>query len=516
MKTQSLRPTMALALIAFTVLFAVMLACARTIQSKNTEYWQVSGTGLLPAATADGKGVGGSALVIQTPGGPVQIPTPDAPHPLPAMRNQVEQYVVKAGDTLNKIANKYGVSLDQLIQTNEITDPNLVEVGRMLTIPVPIPENAGPAYKVIPDSELVNGPAAAGFDIAGFVQQQGGYLASYYEEVDGISQDGAHVVERVAQDYSVSPRLLLAVLEYQSGWVTQPNPKEGTQNFPIGLRDPGRKGLYRQLAWAANALNRGFYVWRVNGAASWLLADGSVVPVNPTINAGTAGVQNFFAQLYDNQSWVQAVTEQGLFATYNKFFGYPFKYAIEPLLPAGLAQPQLTLPFLPGRDWAFTGGPHGGWGDGSAWAALDFAPPGPALGCVQSDEWVVASAGGVIVRSGNGAVIEDLDGDGLEQTGWAILYMHIETRDRIAAGTQVKAGDRIGHPSCEGGVSNGTHTHLARKYNGEWIPADQSLPFDLDGWVSSGGGSEYDGFLQRGGQSIEAYAGRSADNGIQR
>ena len=176
----------------------------------------------------------------------------------------------------------------------------------------------------------------------------------------------------------------------------------------------------------------------------------------------------------------------------------------------------MQLPFEPGNVWAFTGGPHGGWAEGSAWAALDFAPPGDAVGCVQSDDWVVAVADGVIVRAGNGAVIQDLDGDGFEQTGWIVLYMHIETRGRVQPGTRLRAGEHIGHPSCEGGVSTGTHVHLARRYNGEWIPVDQFIPFNLDGWISSGNGIEYDGYLTRNGVSIEAYAGRSPNNGIER
>ncbi len=134
-------------------------------------------------------------------------------------------------------------------------------------------------------------------------------------------------------------------------------------------------------------------------------------------------------------------------------------------MPADLAQPELTLPFEPGVVWSFTGGPHSGWGDGSAWAALDFAPPGDQFGCFTSNDWVTASADGVIARAENGAMVLDLDGDGYEQSGWTILYMHIESRDRLPAGTLVKAGDRLGHPSCEGGVSDGTHVHVARRYN---------------------------------------------------
>lgn len=286
--------------------------------------------------------------------------------------------------------------------------------------------------------------------------------------------------------------------------------------YPLGWVDAYRPGLYRQMAWAANNLNRGFYLWRVNAISSFLLADGSVVPPSTTINAGTVGVENLLAQYFGYDDWLSAISEGGFIQTYRELFGDPFAVAVEPLLPDALKQPAFLLPFDPGQIWSFTGGPHGGWGDGSAWAAIDFAPPGDALGCVQNDAWVTAVAEGVILRADHGAVVEDLDGDGFEQTGWTVLYMHIETRDRIETGTVVKAGDRIGHPSCEGGVSNGTHTHIARRYNGEWIPADGSIPFNLEGWISSGYGSEYDGALRRDGQTIEAWADRRPENQIHR
>jgi len=77
----------------------------------------------------------------------------------------------------------------------------------------------------------------------------------------------------------------------------------------------------------------------------------------------------------------------------------------------------------------------------------------------------------------------DLDGDGNERTGWVILYLHLASQDMIRQGVMVKIGDPIGHPSCEGGKATGTHVHIARKYNGEWIPADGALPFTSTvGW----------------------------------
>ena len=112
--------------------------------------------------------------------------------------------------------------------------------------------------------------------------------------------------------------------------------------------------------------------------------------------------------------------------------------------------------------------------------------------------------------------MQDLDSDGLEQTGWTILYMHIETRDRVAAGTTLQTGAHIGHPSCEGGVSTGTHVHIARRYNGEWIPADQALAFNMGGWVSEGSGEMYNGVLVQGEQTIIAENGFVPENLIRR
>lgn len=508
---------------AFLVLVSLSLACVRSGQDGSGSLWSISGLRQpTPTPTIGSFLPAGGFVPTSQPGTPGLTPTPDAPHRLPAIRTDARQHEVQPGETLGIIANEYGLSIDMLVEVNQLANPDILNVGQVLDIPAPTPAARGPAFKIIPDSELVFGPPSVFFDIASFVQSQAGYLSTYREELEeNVVLNGAQIVDRVAREYSVSPRLLLAVLEERSGWVTKAKPAAQTIDYPIGIAENRRKGLYRQLSYAANNLNRGYYLWRVGGAATWLLTDNNLVPIDPTINAGTAGVQYFYSTLLALTEWSQAVGETGLIGTFRALFGYPFDLAYEPLVPVGLIQPELQLPFEAGQSWAFTGGPHGGWGDGSAWAALDFAPPGDALGCVLSNDWVVAIGNGPIVRSGNGAVIQDLDlpglpADGLEQTGWTILYMHIETRDRVQTGAYLKAGDHIGHPSCEGGVSSGTHVHLARRYNGEWINADQDMPFVLDGWISSGDGNEYDGFLSRDGQVLEAYAGRSENNGIGR
>src|SRR5271157_569772 len=452
----------------------------------------------------------------RVPGSPVLTPTPDTPHFQPGQERGPESYRVQPGDTLGAIALHYEISVEALQQANHLADPNSLQVGMSLIIPAVTPQPTGPAFKIIPDSELVFGPMGVTLDVNLFVQSKHGYLSNYSQDVNGQTLTGAQILEQVALDYSVNPRLLLAVLEYRSAWVTNPNPAPALGQTPFGFNDGFHIGLYRQLVWAANALNQGYYLWRAGAVTRWVLKDGSAVPVDPTINAGTAGVQNFFAQLDDYPTWRRDVSPGGFFDTFYLLFGYPFDQAIEPLVPPGLVQPPMHLPFGPGEIWSFTGGPHAAWDEGSAWGALDFAPPGEAAGCVESDAWVTAVADGLITRTGIGEVIENLDGRGYEQIGWAVLYMHVESRDRVQPGTFLHAGDRIGHPSCEGGIATGTHVHIARKFNGEWIAADGAVPFNLDGWISSGTGEEYVGSLTRNDQKVDSFDGKIPSNQIQR
>ena len=501
-------------------LVIMLAACARPWTEKNViitpfSNW-TSGNESTIATVAGTPTISYTLPTLRPPGAPILTPTPDSLHYQTGTERGPETYVVQSGDMLSAIAERYSVSVEAIVQANNIPNPDALEVGQVLIIPVATPQAPGPTFKIIPDSELVYGPLSAAFDIAAFIKSKGGYLASYTQDVNGQMMNAAQVVQKIAQDYSVSPRLLLAVLEYRSGWVTNPHPDPELSDTPFGYIDDFYQGLYRQLAWAAVHLNSGFYRWRAGSVTDWVLEDGSVVPIDPTINAGTAGVENFFSRLDDYSTWLQDVSQGGISDTFSQLFGYPFDTTVEPLVPTNLIQPALQLPFRQGEIWAFTGGPHLAWDAGSPFAALDFAPPGEALGCVETNDWVTAVAGGLVTRTGEGVVMLDLDGDGNEGTGWSILYMHIESRDRVQPGVVLQAGEPLGHPSCEGGRSSGTHVHIARKFNGVWIPADGSVPFNLSGWVASGTGEEYVGTLTRNGAVVESFEGNSTINQIQR
>jgi LasA protease len=416
-------------------------------------------------------------------------------------------YYSQAADTLKVVGTRFGVGSEEISSPDPIPDASFINPGQLLIIPRRL-TNTTSSQKLLPDSEVVYSPSAVNFDVEAFTQEAGGYLASYQEwhKSTGM-KSGAQIVQRVATENSINPRLLLALLEYNSHWVYGRPTGQEQIDYPLGLAQPTAKGLYNQLVWAVNQLSIGYYAYREGRLTEIRFSDGVKARLAPDLNAGTAALQYYFAQLYTSQRWLDALNpEIGLPNLHASMFGNPWERAqtVEPLFPPGIKQPPLILPFTRYWTWGYTGGPHGAWEQDGAYAALDFAPGAKESGCVDTPAFAVASAAGLVVRTGPGLVVVDLDGDGYEQTGWVLVYLHIAEKGRVQQGDWVAQGDPIGHPSCEGGFATGTHLHIARKYNGEWVPADGPLPFNLGGWVAKAGLLPYKGTLTRDGVTLTA------------
>ncbi len=429
-------------------------------------------------------------------------PLPSRPAYLPG---ELVDYIAQTGDTLPAIAAHFNTTVQEILLANTFIPASATTMppGMPMKIPIYYQPFWGSQYQILPDSLFINGPALIGFDTVAFVAEHPGWLNGYFEYAFDGNRTGAQIVDYVSKNFSVSPRLLLALLEYQTGALTQPLFPEQLRQYPLGYQDWLHKGLYLQLVWAANLLNNGYYGWRIGNLVEFDHLDGTMERIDPWQNAATVALQYYFSRLLSGTSYARAIAYDGLALTYRNLFNDPWQ-ANAPHIPGSLEQPEFMLPFLPGLTWAYTGGPHTGFGQGTPLAAIDFAPGALTGGCTPSNEWVTAVAQGVVVRSEPGAVVLDLDGDGDERTGWVVFYFHIATQDRAPEGKTLQVGDPIGHPSCEGGRTTGTHVHIARKYNGEWIPADGVLAFDLGGWVAHNGAVEYLGTLTRGTRTIKA------------
>lgn len=461
---------------------------------------------------------------------PTQTPTPTltatavptlVTTPLPTREviapGQRLPYVTQTGDTVAAIAAHFNTSMTEVLAANpQSTVTTTLPSGQTLQIPSYYFPLGGPTFKIIPDSEFVYGPANKDFDVAAYLASQPGYLRTLSAFAADRQRTSADTIQYVAEQYSLNPKLLLALLEWRSGALTQADVPAAIIANPLGLAD-GDSGFYLQTLWAAEKLSIGYYGWRAGTLTTLLFQDTYSSRVDTYQNAGTVGVQYLLAQMFPHDDFDAVAGPEGFAKTYYALWGNPWTTDPPDVIPGGLAQPEISLPFAPSQTWSLTGGPHPGWGSDLPWSALDFGPP-EGTGCAASALWVTASAPGLIIRNNDNALALELDGDGYEQTGWVLFYFHMAERDLIAAGTQVKAGDLLGHPSCEGGRATGAHVHMARKYNGEWLPADGIVPgvvpFVIGGWTAERGDAPYQGRLTRLGAWVEACTCSTAANKV--
>lgn len=430
------------------------------------------------------------------------------PTPYPEMIGSEIEYRTQSGDTLAGLAGRFGVGPGEIAAQEPLPMEGYLIHDMTLTIPNHVGEVSSSRW-LLPDSELIN--SSTGFDVEAFVDDAGGYLSDHHEMVEDEDLTGVSIIQRVASEFSINPRLLLALLEYRGGWVFSHPVGAADERYPIGFRILGREGLYEELKITATQLNRGYYGWREGEFTSLQFQDGSPLRLDPRLNAGTVALMRLFSVLANPPGWEDDLyAPNGFPAHHRNIFGDPWARGPRPLIPADLDQPELELPFHPGESWSLTGGPHRSWNAGTPFGALDISPIIAGEPCAVSYSWVTSSSPGVVVRAQDNAVALDLDGDGDEGSGWVIVFYHISEQGMVPEGSRLVVDQRIGHPSCEGGQTTGTHVHIARKYNGEWLSADGPVPFVLSGWRAVAGERIYKGTLIKGDQTVTAdLSGRS-------
>ena len=109
-----------------------------------------SGNGVTPTAAPTVR-IGGSPSPVRaatraaspSPVAPAAVPTPvatptTAPAPTPTRATGTVpgmRYVVQPGDTLVSIAEEFGVTVEELIEANRLSNPDVLQVGQELIIP---------------------------------------------------------------------------------------------------------------------------------------------------------------------------------------------------------------------------------------------------------------------------------------------------------------------------------------------------------------------------------------------
>lgn len=453
----------------------------------------------------------------ETPADLVYVPAPtDTPVPTEAtavpadpvrakrpkyMPGELVDYTVLDGDTLPALAARFNTTEQEIRKANSVLPEHTTTLPQGLPLQIPIYYRSGwgSSFRILSDAQYVNGPAQKGFTARSYTDRQPGWFKYFNIWSDNRNLRGGELIDNISNLYSISPRLLLAILQYLTHALTDPNYRNDfNDNSVLGFGGERYKSLSSQFNQLAEFLNDHYYSYKSGTFTEYELQDGSLIRIDPWQNACSAALQAYFAKILSAKDYYTAIGPNGFVRTYKEMFGdFPSVEEYPAHLPGSLEQIELRLPFKDGEAWTYTGGPHTAWGSMHPYSAIDFAPPAKEHGCFTSNAEVIAPHSGTIVRKGTGLAMFDMDDDGDERTGWVLLFLHLKTESIPPLGTHLEMGDFIGHPSCDGGTSSGTHVHIARKYNGEWIEAGGIIPLNMDNWITENGEEKYQGIMRR-------------------
>ncbi len=283
-----------------------------------------------------------------------------------------------------------------------------------------------------------------GFSIEKFCKDKAPHLLPYVERIS-----------HVAGEHRISPRALLALMEQQSGAVT--NPKFSSADALGDLSAAG--DFLKQLADVSARL-------RAADTNSDLLL---------VVDAPDEAIL----------AVVPAQDVQKLGPVYQKLF--PGVEGSLKLIEKASAQVPMQFPWLVGSSWRF-GGAHADNGSGSTLSSIDFYQTGSSWGDTINVN-VVASAGGRLKRHSSCYV------EIVHDSTWSTGYYHLSDI-MVADGATVKANQPIAKYAnnksqalCDGGSSTGPHVHWTLYSGGRSTSLSGKA---LSGWTIHPGTSNYD------------------------
>ncbi len=171
----------------------------------------------------------GPTLEISTPEPTAQpelnvTPLPTrGPHP----PGELVPYKAQSGDTLPAVAAHFNTTVDAILDANPDLPPDTttLQPGKALEIPAYYLPLIGTPFQMLPDSELIYGPTAEEFDLRMELLRYPGFVSDAADYAYRIDRPAWEVIEIIALNYSLNPRLLLALLEYRGSGLTDPFPR---------------------------------------------------------------------------------------------------------------------------------------------------------------------------------------------------------------------------------------------------------------------------------------------------
>ncbi|MBD1582030.1 M23 family metallopeptidase [Pseudoalteromonas sp. S16_S37] len=252
---------------------------------------------------------------------------------------------------------------------------------------------------------------------------------------------------------SISPKLLLAMMESQSQILSTPSKKNLFMPF---ASLSSKVGFDNQIKDIALSLSKRYYAYQK-------YREETKSSIQPTSNASTVALISLFQK---QNAGLNELLEQyeRLFA--NDSLKLSPDTQVKPLSIEPQANFTMQLPWPSGYAW-YSGGAHSNTGSGYPYSSLDFNNGSGGWG--SNTPWVQASHGGTVTRYSSCSIRVT------HPSGYATQYYHMDSL-QYQSGDVISSGAWLGRYAnnknqalCQGGSSSGPHVHFSLLNNGRFI-----------------------------------------------
>ncbi len=348
----------------------------------------------------------------------------------------------------------------------------------------------------IDDGQFVWGPNVGDFDVAAYLQEQNSPLSAYASEV-----------ELWARYSSINPKILIAFLELEHGYLTAIPADHDPETIVSNIED---SAMALATAYYEHLHNWGSRKDPTDPTAQTLkpavvFQDGTMAQINGEIDSGSFALAALMAQSTDFFTWYRELTASqpdGFIGVFGALFpGTDLGESTNNINPSSTPPNSFfQFPFPLGAVWGF-GGPHSWAGNNTPpFSSMDFFAGG--MTCQSPPSlYTVAAAGGTAIRPYGYDCWVEID----HGAGWTTSYYHMQnTID--PQGSYINYNGSIGTIACEvcaGGWATGPHVHWTLKYNGAFVSLEG---VNVSGWTIHVGPESYTtGYIERDGVRLDPW-----------
>jgi murein DD-endopeptidase MepM/ murein hydrolase activator NlpD len=336
--------------------------------------------------------------------------------------------------------------------------------------PTPEPNEAAPYFH---DQRLAYEPNFNVPELQAFLESQPGTLKNYRYAVGDRNHSFAEGIIGQTSYYGINPKVLLALLETQSGLITSSKPSDDQLAWAMGYRgeNGNRRGLSAQVRWAVRQLLFARPAYANYEQLTYADNKSFDAPANLTLSEYS--IARVLAPTTTPEQLPRLL--QRFRETYTWLFDDPrtppsdWPDHSEPFLHWPMQRPARVTSFFdhggPFLSRVFENGVVTYWGRREVDLAIAYNGHDGWDYAVAPPDLILAAADGVVTFAGNAddgcatrAVVID------HNNGYRSLYWHLARVD-VTIGDQVEQGQTIGMAGASG-CATGPHLHFGVQYLG--------------------------------------------------